>query len=173
MHLYSAFIQSTVHLYSAFIQSTVHLYSAFIQSTVHLYSAFIKALYIYIAPLSKALCIYIAPLSKALYIYIAPLSNALYNLCSFTHSPIHTPTSSSGAIGGIRCLAQGHFDTPRVGSNQQPSDCQTTALTSRATSPHDWFCLSKPAYRCYHGSPNVSFQCRFSPYGLCGFICAF
>ena len=31
---------------------------------------------------------------------------------------------------GVRFLAQGHFDTPRVGSNQQPSDCQTTALTS-------------------------------------------
>ena len=43
LHLYSAFIQSTVHLYSAFIQSTVHLYSAFIQSTVHLYSAFIQS----------------------------------------------------------------------------------------------------------------------------------
>ena len=50
---------------------------------------------------------------------------------------IHTPT----AIGcharyqparqeqlGVRCLAQGHFDTPRVGSNRQPSDCQMTAL---------------------------------------------
>ena len=31
---------------------------------------------------------------------------------------------------GVRRLAQGHFDTPRVGSNRQPSDCQTTALTS-------------------------------------------
>ena len=29
---------------------------------------------------------------------------------------------------GVRCLAQGHFDTPRVGSNRQPSNCQTTAL---------------------------------------------
>ena len=29
---------------------------------------------------------------------------------------------------GVRCLAQGHFDMPRVGSNRQPSDCQTTAL---------------------------------------------
>ena len=27
---------------------------------------------------------------------------------------------------GARRLAQGHFDTPRVGSNRQPSDCQTT-----------------------------------------------
>ena len=79
-------------------------------------------------------------------IYIAPLSKALYNLClSFTHSHTHShtngdwlpckvPTSSSGAIG-VRCLAQGHFDTPRVGSNWQPSDCQTTALTSWAISP--------------------------------------
>ena len=31
---------------------------------------------------------------------------------------------------GVRCLAQGHCDTLRVGSNRQPSDCQTTALTS-------------------------------------------
>ena len=74
-------------------------------------------------------------------IYMAPLSKALYNLClSFTHSHTHShtngnwlpckePTSSSGALG-VRCLAQGHFDTPRVGSNRQPSDCQTTALTS-------------------------------------------
>ena len=63
-----------------------------------------------------------------------------------SHSPIHTPT----AIGcharyqparqeqlGVRCLAQGHFDTPRVGSNRQPSDCQTTALTSWAISPQN------------------------------------
>ena len=78
-------------------------------------------------------------------IYIAPLSKALYNLClSFTHSPhIHTPT----AIGcharyqparqeqlGVRCLAQGHFDTPRVGSNRQPSDCQTTNQTNHVLS---------------------------------------
>ena len=31
---------------------------------------------------------------------------------------------------GVRRLAQGHFDTPRVGSNPRPSDCQTTALTN-------------------------------------------
>ena len=31
---------------------------------------------------------------------------------------------------GVRCLAQGYFDMPRVGSNRQPSDCQTTAPTS-------------------------------------------
>ena len=103
-NLYSAFIQSAVHLYSAFIQSPVHLYSAFIQSAIHLYSAFIQSA-----------------------IQFMP------------HSPIHTPT----AIGchpryqparqerlGVRCLAQGHFNTPRVGSNRQPSDCQRTALTS-------------------------------------------
>ena len=48
------------------------------------------------------------------------------------HTHIHTPT----AIGcharyqparreqlGVRCVAQGHFDKPRVGSNQQTSDC--------------------------------------------------
>ena len=85
-------------------------------------------------------------------IYIALLSKALYNLClSFTHP--FTPT----AIGcharyqparqeqsGVRRLAQGHFDTPRVGSNQQPSDCQTAALTSWAISPHSshYLCTS-------------------------------
>ena len=67
-------------------------------------------------------------------IYIAPLSKALYNLClSFTHSHIHTHIHTPTAIGcharyqsarqeqlGFRRLAQGHFDTPRVGSNQQP-----------------------------------------------------
>ena len=55
----------------------------------------------------------------------------------FIHTHIHTTT----AIGchsryqparqeqlGVRCLAQGHFDTPRVGSNRQPSDCQTSLL---------------------------------------------
>ena len=79
-------------------------------------------------------------------IYIAPLSKALYNLClSFTRSHTHShtngdwrpckvPTSSSGAIG-VRCLAQGHFDTPRVGSNRQPSDCQTTALPAEPYRP--------------------------------------
>ena len=35
----------------------------------------------------------------------------------------------------VRGLAQGHSTTPRVGSNRQPSDCQTTALTTRATPP--------------------------------------
>ena len=111
-----------------------------------------KALYIYIAPLSKALYIYIAPLSKALYIYIAPLSKALYiyiaPLSKASHSPIHTHIHTPTAIGcharyqpacqeqlGVRCLAQGHFDTPRGGSNRQPSDCQTTALTPWAISP--------------------------------------
>ena len=31
-------------------------------------------------------------------------------------------------------MSQGHFDTPRVGSNQQPSGCQTTALITLAIS---------------------------------------
>ena len=104
---------------------------------LHLYSAFIaplsKALYVYIAPLSKALYVYIAPLSKALYVYLAPLSKALYNLC-LIYPFAHTLTHSPMAIGcrarcqparqeqsGVRCLAQGHLDTPRVGSNRQPS----------------------------------------------------
>ena len=83
-------------------------------------------------------------------IYIAPLSKALYNLCLlFTHTHTLTHTHTPTAIGcharyqparqeqsGVRCLAQGRFDTPRVGSNRRPSDCQTTALTSWATSPH-------------------------------------
>ena len=76
-------------------------------------------------------------------IYIAPLSKALYNLClSFTHSPIHpfTHSHTPTAIGcharyqaarqerlGVRCLAQGHFDTPRVGIEpatlRLPDDC--------------------------------------------------
>ena len=64
-----------------------------------------------------------------------------------SHSPNHTHIHTSTAIGcharyqparqeqlGVRCLAQGHFNTPRVGSNRQPSDCQTTALTSWAIS---------------------------------------
>ena len=63
-------------------------------------------------------------------IYIAPLSKALYNLClSFTHShtngnwlPWRYQPARKEQLG-VRCLAQGHFDTPRVGSNRQPSDC--------------------------------------------------
>ena len=94
-------------------------------------------------------------------IYIAPLSKALYNWCfSFTHSPIHmhshaltrthTHSHALTPIGcharyqparqeqlGVRCLAQGHFNRPRVGSNRQPSDRQMTALTSWAISPHN------------------------------------
>ena len=31
---------------------------------------------------------------------------------------------------GLGVLLRDHFDMPRVGSNRQPSDCQTTALTS-------------------------------------------
>ena len=57
----------------------------------------------------------------------------------FTH--IHTPTAIGSHAryqqarqeqSGVRRLAHGHFYTPRVGSNRQPSDCQTTALTSWA-----------------------------------------
>ena len=81
---------------------------------------------------------------NGLHLYSAFIQSAVQFMLSFTHShTIHTPT----AIGcharyqparqeqlGVRCLAQGHFDTPRVGSNRQPSDCQTTALTSWAIS---------------------------------------
>ena len=84
---------------------------------------------IYIAPLSKALYIYIAPLSKALYIYIAPLS-----IHPFTHTFTHTPIGCHARYqpacqeqSGVRCLAQGHFDTPRGGIEpatlQLPDDC--------------------------------------------------
>ena len=91
-------------------------------------------------------------------IYIAPLSKALYNLClSFTHSHTHSHTNGDWLHAryqparqeqlGVRCLAQGHFDTPRVGSNRQPSDCQMTALTSWAISPlyHFFVLLSSKA----------------------------
>ena len=79
-------------------------------------------------------------------IYIAALSKALYNLRS--HSPIHTPTAivcharyqpARQEQLGVRHLGQGHFDTPRGGSNRQLSDCQTTALTSWATAPRIWW----------------------------------
>ena len=59
---------------------------------------------------------------------------------SFTHTMIGCHTRYQPARQeqlGVRCLAQGHFDTPRVGSNRQPSDCRTTALTSWAISPPD------------------------------------
>ena len=36
---------------------------------------------------------------------------------------------------GLGVLLRRHFDTPRVGLNRQPSDCQTTALTSWAILP--------------------------------------
>ena len=36
---------------------------------------------------------------------------------------------------GVRRLAQGHFDMPRVGSNRQPSDCPTTALPPEPSRP--------------------------------------
>ena len=63
-------------------------------------------------------------------IYIVPLSKALYNLCFlFTSSHTHLHTNGNCCHAryqparqerSVRCLAQGHFDTPRVGSNQQP-----------------------------------------------------
>ena len=86
---------------------------------------------------------------NGLHLYSAFIQSALQFLPlihPFTHTftHIHTPT----AIGcharyqparqeqlGVRCLAQGHFDTPRVGSNRQPSDCQTTALPPEPTTP--------------------------------------
>ena len=40
---------------------------------------------------------------------------------------------------GVRRLAQGHFDTARVGSNRQPSDCQTTALPPEPHRFRGWF----------------------------------
>ena len=105
MVISSIVIQSAIHLYSAFIQSAVHLYSAFIQSAVQ----------------------------------FMPLIHP------FTHTHTHTHqwwlAAMQGTIQlvrsnwGVRCLAQGHFGTPRVGSNLQPSDCQTTALTSWVISP--------------------------------------
>ena len=49
--------------------------------------------------------------------------------CHARHQPAHQEQL------GVRCLAQGHFDTPRVGLNRQPSNCQMTALTSWAISP--------------------------------------
>ena len=88
-------------------------------------------------------------------IYVAPLSKALYNFClSFTHSHSVTFTFThqrrlAAMQGtnqlparweklGVRCLAQGHFDTPRVGSNRQPSDSQTTALAPEPHHPLWW-----------------------------------
>ena len=61
---------------------------------------------------------------------------------SFTHSHTHTHTHTHTSGDwlpckeqlGVRCLSQGHFDTARVESNWQPSDCQMTALTSWASS---------------------------------------
>ena len=75
---------------------------------------------------------------NGLHLYSAFIQSALQFFAS--HSPIHTHIHTPTAIGcharyqparqeqlGVRCLG-GHFDTPRVGSNRQPSDCQTTAL---------------------------------------------
>ena len=51
----------------------------------------------------------------------------------FTHTPMlrgwharHGPARRE--ILRVRCLAQGHFDTPRVGSNRQPSDYKQLLL---------------------------------------------
>ena len=83
---------------------------------------------------------------NGLHLYSAFIQSAVQfmPLIHPSHTHIHTPT----AIGcharyqparqeqsGVRRLAQGHFDTPRVGSNRQPPDCQTTALTTWAISP--------------------------------------
>ena len=75
---------------------------------------------------------------NGLHLYSAFIQSAVQLM---PHSPVHTHIHTPTAIGcharhqparqeqlGVRCLAQGHFDTPRVGSNRQPSDCQTTAL---------------------------------------------
>ena len=64
---------------------------------------------------------------NVLHLYSAFIQSAVQLMHS--HSPIHTHTST--AIGchakyqparqeqlGVRCLAQGHFDMPRVGLNQ-------------------------------------------------------
>ena len=87
-----------------------------------------------------------------LHLYSAFIQSALQFYAS--HSPIHTHIQTPTAIGcharyqpahqeqlGVRRLAQGHFDTPTVGSNRQPSNCQTTALTSWAISPHLFYIL--------------------------------
>ena len=97
-------------------------------------------------------------------------TKALYNLClSFTHSLIHS--TAIGCHAGyqparqeefrVRHLAQGHFDTPRVGSNRQSSDCQTTALTSWAISPINVSSL-------YHGDilPSIGEYFIFTAPGL-------
>ena len=90
-------------------------------------------------------------------IYIAPLSKALYNVClsfthshTYTHTHTHTPTHTThqrrlAAMQGTNQLVRSNWgfgfllrDTstrPWVGSNRQPSDCQTTALTSWAVPP--------------------------------------
>ena len=79
-------------------------------------------------------------------LYIAPLSKALYNLClsSPFHTHIHTPTCHASYQSahleqlGVRCLAQGHFDTSRVGLNRQqllpPEPSRPTYMaTAKAT----------------------------------------
>ena len=52
-----------------------------------------------------------------------------------THSHIHTPMAMGCHARyeparqeqlGVRFLAQGHFDMPRVGLKRQPDDCSTS-----------------------------------------------
>ena len=77
----------------------------------HLYSAFIQS------------TVQFMPL-------IHPFTHTLMVIsCHERYQPAHQEQL------GVRCLAQGHFILPREGLNRQPSDCQTTALTSWAISP--------------------------------------
>ena len=84
---------------------------------------------------------------NGLHLYSAFIQSAVHCTIYASHSPIHTYIHTPTVIGcharhqpahqeqlRVRCLAQGHFHTPRVGSNRQPSNCQTTALPSWATS---------------------------------------
>ena len=69
--------------------------------------------------------------------------------CHARYQPVHQEQL------GVRCLAQGHFDTPRVGSNRQPSDCKPTALTSWAISPQQHWCLKGSVLRPVCPGPSV------------------
>ena len=87
-----------------------------------------------------------------------------------THTHTHTHTRTPTPIGcharhqparqeqlGVRHFAQGLFDTPRVGSSQQPSDCQTTALASWVVS------LCCMVFACNRNSPPPLYSIyRFS-----------
>ena len=70
-------------------------------------------------------------MANGLHLYSAFIQSAV-QFMPLIHPFIHTPT----VIGcharyqpgrqeqlGVRCLAQGHLDMPRVGLNRQPSDC--------------------------------------------------